>query len=388
MRTQPQYYLAALLAVAAFQAHAAPAIVDAPAPLMNTEVALLDQTTGDFAWLDDHTLAITTYAETGETASRGAKKVVAYDTRSKNTTTLVPRGSLMCTNPAAGVVGIETGAQRKRYFPRPLSPGPAPHLFQWDAARSALVPADLALKQWNPGLCLKTSAADLIEPALSLAEKPLRYLQPQHGVIRQAPGGIAGRQAWSLDADGKRTALPIDLKLLPGAIPYLPFEDAYLIARGQTGAATPSGEYPMILMKPNGSISRRSVSPVLKQVLYDHPGFYETILLYRAKPGDVAVVNSGTSEGGAGIYLSSNDKIKRIWCVATAGEAVNTDQACKIEQAVTLSPDGCKLAFGSKLEAYKYRHADAGSVMILDLCAPAALAQAGAPKDGTKRSTL
>ena len=66
--------------------------IDAPREVLDTGVAVITQVPGRFAWLDNHTLAIMTFADPGAQAPWMRCKIVAWDAAAHPAGVLVPRG--------------------------------------------------------------------------------------------------------------------------------------------------------------------------------------------------------------------------------------------------------------------------------------------------------
>ena len=107
--------LALTLSVPATHAAASVAPVDAPIEILETGVPVIVQMPGRFAWLDDDTLAITTFADPNAKAPWMVRKIMAYDVPSHTGSVLVQRGFIDCINAGHNLVGLEIGDLESRF---------------------------------------------------------------------------------------------------------------------------------------------------------------------------------------------------------------------------------------------------------------------------------
>src|SRR4051812_33160938 len=135
----PSVLPALLLSSAAFAAPAA-APVDAPLPIQETGIPVIVQMAGRYAWLDDDTLAVTTFADPAAKAPWMVRRIVAYDVPSGRNSVLVARGFMDCTNTDHHLVSLETGDLESR-FAVGSHAAPSVQQFQvWDPAARRLSP--------------------------------------------------------------------------------------------------------------------------------------------------------------------------------------------------------------------------------------------------------
>ena len=130
--------------------------VDAPVEILETGVPVITQMPGRFAWLDDDTLAITTFADANAKAPWMVRKIVAYDVPTHKASMLVPRGFIDCTNAEHRLVSVDIGDLESRFA---IGSRAAPSVQQfdvWDPAARALSPAPADVKAgWHPAACMK-----------------------------------------------------------------------------------------------------------------------------------------------------------------------------------------------------------------------------------------
>src|ERR1700761_1086997 len=112
-----------------------------PLESLETGVPVIVQMPGRFAWLDDDTLAITTYADANAKAPWMVRKIGAFDVPSRRTSVLVPRGFVDCVNADHELVSLDVGDLESRFA---IGSRAAPSVQQfdvWDPAARKLSPA-------------------------------------------------------------------------------------------------------------------------------------------------------------------------------------------------------------------------------------------------------
>ncbi len=373
-------------AAATGRAAVAVAPVDAPVEIQDTGVPVIVQMAGRFAWLDDDTLAITTYADPHAKAPWMVRKIIAYDVPSRASSVLVPRGFVDCANAGYRLVSLETGDLESRFA---IGSHAAPSVQQfelWDPAARRLAPAPAEFKAtWHPSACMKPAPEDLAVHDLQASKKPLRYLQPEHGVLSWGaldenghPGGPV------LVGAKKKVALSIGINDISHDVRWLPFLDAYQLSPGvHDRALDPPRDVPLITMDLDGRIVRRPIPAGLVHRL-DELGAPAPAEMIATRAGGL-VVQPGTAANGGGLYLVQGEQSRRIWCTAhpAPGQAVGTD-ACTMSQAVAVSPDGCRIAFDARAATpLANGYPDAPTLKVLTLCdgaLPAAPSAAGKKK--------
>lgn len=362
--------LAGCLLGAALPLLAEPGVPDAPLPVIETGVSMLDQVPGHFAWLDDHTLAITTYGDDKAQFAWTVRKIVAFDVRTKAITTLVPRGFLGCTNPDNGLVSLSMGDLQSVYVGGSNSPPPVQQFQRWDSGARQLQPATPAFQAgWHAQGCLKTEVEDHGPIEWLLGQRPIRYLQPRHGTLQWDPMGREAA-AVSMVRGARRTAVAVTSSELGLLIPHLPFSDAYLLRPAvYRSGVTPSMDLPMIVLQANGQVARTAIPDSLKRHLDRLDGLVQAYMV-PTRVGGLVVVDGRWAQGG-GLYRTQGERATRIWCTAPpTGRAVGWDEPCRIRSRLDISPDGCKAAFDSRYSPNGATPAKGleGTVKIIDLC--------------------
>src|ERR1700759_5431070 len=122
---------------AARPAAAAPAIThgagaapgDDTLEILETGVPVIVQMPGRFAWLDDDTLAITTFADANAKAPWMGRRIVAYDVPSRRASVLVPRGFVDCVDAEHRLVSLDVGDLESRFA---VGSHAAPSMQQFD----------------------------------------------------------------------------------------------------------------------------------------------------------------------------------------------------------------------------------------------------------------
>lgn len=361
------------LALGAPATHAAPAIapVDAPIDILETGVPVIVQMAGRFAWLDDDTLAITTFADPHAKAPWMVRKILAYDVPSRASSVLVQRGFLECTNAGHHLVGLEIGDLESR-FAIASRAAPAVQQFDiWDPASRTLSLAPAEFKAaWHPGACMKPAPEDLPIHDLLGSKKPLRYLQPEHGTLVWGTLDDAGHPIGpTLLTAKKKVTLAASIGDVSHDVRYLPFRNAYQLSPGvHDRALDPPRDVPLITMDLDGRLTRHALPAGLTHAL-DAAGAPAAAEMIATRAGDL-VIQPGPTVNGGGLYLVQGQQSRRIWCTAppAPGQAAGVD-ACTMSQALALSPDGCRIAFDARSSsAIANGYPTAPTVKVLTLC--------------------
>jgi hypothetical protein len=331
-------------------AGAGSAPVDAPLEIQETGVPAIVQMAGRFAWLDDDTLAITTFADPNAKAPWMVRRIVAYDVPSRRTSVLVARGFVDCTDASHHLVSLETGDLESRFA---VGSHAAPSVQQfelWDPATRRLSPAPAEFKAgWHPSACMKPAPEDLGVHDLLASKKPVRYLQPEHGTL-----------VWgTLDGDGhpigpmlvtpkKKVPLALGINDISHDVRWLPFRNAYQLAPGvHDRALDPPRDAPLLTMDLEGRLARHPIPAGLVRQL-DALGAPAPAEMIATRAGDL-VIQPGAAANGGGLYLVQGEQSRRIWCTLrpAPGQAAGAD-GCTMSQAVAVSPDGCRIAFDAR----------------------------------------
>jgi len=323
---------------------------DAPLEILETGVPVIVQVPGHFAWLDDDTLAITTFADPSAKAPWMVRKIVAYDVPSHAATTLVPRGFIDCTNAGYNLVSLDIGDLESRFA---IGSRAAPSVQQfeiWDPAARKLNPAPADVKAaWHPSACMKPAPEDLAVHDLAGSRKPVRYLQPEHGTVVWGALDDSGHPMGpTLVTPRKKVALALSMNDISHDVRYLPFRKAYQLAPGaHDRLLDPPRDVPLITMDIDGRLTRHAIPAGLTRQLdaLRAPAPAEMIA---TRAGDL-VIQPGSAANGGGLYLVHGEQSQRIWCTArpAPGQAGGVD-GCAMSQAVAVSPDGCRIAFDAR----------------------------------------
>ena len=364
----PAWGSAWLLAACTASAAGTARIPDAELPLIETGVAMLPNARGPFAWLDAHTLAITTFAgDPGATNAWTAQQVVAFDTRSRKRHAIVPQGRLTCTNPPASVVSATVGDTRAYFLGREFGPAPVPQWFKWDGAAKRLVPwPDGAHPDWNDSLCRQTLAEDARQPIPGAHNnQPRIYLQPGEGFITWDRAFGNAPQPVRLKSGNREVTLDVTSDKVGPNITHLPFLGAHLLNVGLHRWTDKRGEqlFPALLLRANGQVERMPFPPALAADFTERRLSSDALMLPVA--GGSLVIVADSSSAGGGLYLTRGGKSSRVWFAGAPPH-----ESFRIMSAIEVSPDGCRVAFDARWP----RTADPatmgleGSVKILDLC--------------------
>ena len=350
---------------------AGPAPVDAPLEIQETGVPVIIQVPGRFAWLDDDTLAITTFADPRAKAPWMVRKIVAYDVPSRTSTVLVARGFVDCTNAGYNLVSLDVGDLESRFA---IGSRAAPSVQQfdvWDPAAHKLSPAPAEFKAgWHPSACMKPAPEDLGVHDLEGSRKPVRYLQPEHGTLVWGTLDENGHPAGPmLVTPKKKIALALTINDISHDVRWLPFRKAYQLAPGvHDRLLDPPRNQPLIMMDLDGRISRHAIPDGLVRQL-DTLKAPAPAEMTATQAGDL-VFQPGMAGNGGGLYLVQGEQSRRIWCTSGAvhGQAGGID-GCAMSQPVAVSPDGCRIAFDARpAGAVPNGFPDSPTVKVLTLC--------------------
>ena len=345
--------------------------VDAPIQIQETGIPVIVQMAGRFAWLDDDTLAITTFADPNAKAPWMVRKIVAYDVPSRATSVLVPRGFVDCTNAGYKLVSLETGDLESRFA---IGSRAAPSVQQfavWDPAARRLAPAPAEFKAgWHPSACMKPAPEDLALHDLLASKKPVRYLQPEHGVLMWGALDDSGHPIGpTLVTPKKKVPLALGINDISHDVRWLPFANAYQLAPGvHDRALDPPRDVPLTTMDVDGRVVRRAIPTGLTRQL-DALGAPAPAEMIATRAGGL-VVQPGAAANGGGLYLVQGEQSKRIWCTArpAPGQAGGAD-GCTMSQAVAVSPDGCRIAFDARAATpVANGYPGAPTLKVLTLC--------------------
>jgi hypothetical protein len=343
--------------------------VDAPLEILDTGVPLIVQMPGRFAWLDDDTLAITTFADAHAKAPWMVRRIVAYDVRTRAASVLVPRGFIDCANAGHRLVSLETGDLESRFAVGSRAAPPVQQFAQWDPAARKLGPAADAAG-WHPAACLKPAPEDLGTRDLLGSRKPLRYLEPEHGLLTWGALDDSGHPAGpTLVTPKRKVALALTLGEISHDVRWLPFRKAYQLAPGaHDRLQQPPRDTPLVTMDLDGRIARHPLPAGLLRQLdaLSAPAPAEMIA---TAAGDL-VVQPGPAANGGGFYLVQGEQSRRVWCTATPapGQAAGA-AGCAMSQPVAVSPDGCRIAFDARpAGAIANGFPDAPTLKVLTLC--------------------
>ena len=371
----------------AVAAGAAP--VDAALEIQDTGVPAIVQMPGRFAWLDDDTLAITTFADANAKAPWMVRKIIAYDVPSRRSSLLVPRGFLDCANAGYKLVSLDNGDLESRFA---IGSKAAPSVQQfaiWDPAAHALGPAPAEFKAgWHPSACMKPAPEDLGVHDLLGSKKPVRYLQPEHGTVVWGTLDDSGHPIGpTLLTARKKVVLAASINDVSHDVRYLPFRNAYQLAPGvHDRALDPPRDVPLVTMDLDGRLSRHAIPAGLTRQL-DALGAPAPAEMIATKAGDL-VIQPGAAPNGGGFYLVQGEQSRRVWCTATPGPGQAAGAGgCATTQAVALSPDGCRVAFDAPpAGALANGFGAATTVKVITLCDAVTLASAPTAAGARKKA--
>jgi hypothetical protein len=358
--------------------------VDAPLDILETGVPVIVQMPGRFGWLDDDTLAITTFADANAKAPWMVRRIVAYDVPSRHASVLVPRGFMDCVNAAHNLVSLDVGDLESRFA---IGSRAAPSVQQfdvWDPAARRLSPAPAEAKAgWHPAACMKPAPEDLGLHDLEGSKKPVRYLQPEHGTVVWGTLDDSGHPMGPvLLTPKKKIALALTINDISHDVRWLPFRKAYQLEPGvHDRLLDPPRNQPLVTMDLDGRITRHALPQGLVRQL-DALSAPAPAEMTATQAGDL-VFQPGMPGNGGGLYLVQGEQSRRIWCTArpAPGQAGGSN-GCAMSQPLAVSPDGCRIAFDARpASPIANGFPDAPTVKVLTLCdGAAALAPTAAGK--------
>ncbi|HEY8976676.1 MAG TPA: hypothetical protein VIN75_20850 [Burkholderiaceae bacterium] len=370
-------------AVAAPRAGAGSAPVDAPLEILETGVPVITQMPGRFAWLDDDTLAITTFADAHAKAPWMVRRIVAYGVPTRSTGVLVPRGFIDCANAAHHLVSLEVGDLESRFAVGSRAAPAVQQFATWDPATHKLGPAADAAG-WHPGACLKPAPEDLGVHDLLASKKPLRYLEPEHGTLSWGALDDSGHPAGpTLVTPRKKVPLAVTLSDISHDVRWLPFRKAYQLAPGvHDRLQDPPHDAPLVTMDLDGRVTRHALPAGLVRQL-DALSATGPAEMIATGAGDL-VIQPGPAASGGGLYVVQGEQSRRVWCTArpAPGQAGGAD-GCAMSQPVAVSPDGCRIAFDARpATPVANGFPGAPTVKVLTLCDGSLPATAAGRKKG------
>ena len=355
--------------VAPARAGAAVAPVDAPLEILDTGVPVIVQMPGRYTWLDDDTLAITTFADPAAKAPWMVRKIVAYAVPARSASVLVPRGFIDCANANHRLVSLETGDLESRFAVGSRAAPSVQKFAQWDPQTRQLGPAADAAG-WHPAACLKPAPEDLGVRDLLASKKPLRYLEPEHGTLTWGALDDSGHPAGpTLVTPKKKVVLAATFNDISHDVRWLAFRKAYQLAPGaHDRLQDPPHDAPLVTMDLDGRITRHALPAGLVRQL-DALAAPAPAEMIATAAGDL-VIQPGPAASGGGLWLVQGEQSKRVWCTAkpAPGQAGGAD-GCTMSQPVAVSPDGCRIAFDARpAAAVANGFPGAPTVKVLTLC--------------------
>jgi len=362
---------------------AAAAPVDAPLEIVDTGVPVIVQMPGRFAWLDDDTLAITTFADASAKAPWMIRKIVAYTVPAHSAAVLVPRGFIDCTNATHRLVSLETGDLESRFAVGSRAAPSVQQFAQWDPAAHKLGPAPDAAG-WHPSACLKPAPEDLGVRDLLASKKPLRYLEPEHGTLTWGAMDDSGHPVGpTLVTPRKKVVLAATFSDISHDVRWLAFRKAYQLAPGtHDRQQDPPRDAPLVTMDLDGRIARHALPAGLVRQL-DALGAPAPAEMIATGAGDL-VIQPGAAASGGGLYLVQGEQSRRVWCTArpAPGQAGGAD-GCAMSQPIAVSPNGCRIAFDARpAAAIANGFPGTPTVKVLTLCDPSLPPTAAGKKKG------
>ncbi|NSL55776.1 hypothetical protein [Uliginosibacterium aquaticum] len=349
---------------------AAQSIMDSPVPIIEkADLVLAENIGGEIAWINDKNLLATVLLD--DPRSRWwVRRVVNVDVRSGQAVEFLARGFVSCSNPVAGLIGISSGTLAANYEGGSKEPRPSPHLYKRSFWSSTLVP----LKdedEWNKWLCIKTSKAELNDPGAGNPQSDHRYLQTPDELLRITKELNETRSDVVYGLVLERGKEKIQLAdLTPSEVgwrpQFLPFLNKHLLGAGEfifAGDMVLPGnkrtqEIPTITMTKDGKIEREYVRDRLLS-----KGFKRDASVIPYAKGNLVFIQDRPSYGG-GIYRETGGLVERIWCV---NKGNGFDRKCR-PQAISMSPDGCSLAFFDEGSDDLKKSVPRISLKILDVC--------------------
>jgi len=343
--------------------------VDAPLEILETGVPVITQMPGRFAWLDDDTLAITTFADPHAKAPWMVRRIVAWSVPGRSASVLVPRGFIDCANATHHLVSLEVGDLESRFAIGSRAAPAVQQFATWDPIAHKLGPA-IDAAGWHPRACLKPAPEDLGVRDLLASKKPVRYLEPEHGTLTWGALDDSGHPAGpTLVTPKKKFALALTLSDISHDVRWLPFRKAYQLAPGNHDRLQdPPHDTPLVTMDLDGRVTRHALPAGLAHQLdaLSPPAPAEMIA---TGAGDL-VIQPGPAASGGGLYLVQGEQSRRVWCTArpAPGQAAGVD-GCAMSQPIAVSPNGCHIAFDARpAAAVANGFPGAPTVKVLTLC--------------------
>ena len=291
--------------------------VDAPVEILDTGVPVIVQMPGRFAWLDDDTLAITTFADPGAKAPWMMRKIVAYDVPSRAAPCSWRAASWTAPTPATTSSAWRLGDLESR-FAIGSHAAPSVQQFQtWDPAARKLSPAPAEFKAgWHPSACMKPAPEDLGIHDLLGSKKAVRYLQPEHGTVVWGALDDNGHPSGpTLVTAKKKVTLALSVNDVSHDVRYIPFRKSYQLAPGvHDRALDPPRDLPLITMDLDGHLTRHALPAGLTRQL-DALAAPAPAEMIATRAGDL-VIQPGPAAQGGGLYLVQGEQSQRIWCTA------------------------------------------------------------------------
>ena len=356
-------------AAAPSKSSAAAAPVDAPLDILDTGVPVIVQMPGRFTWLDDDTLAITTFADPAAKAPWMVRKIVAYAVPARSASVLVARGFIDCADASHHLVSLETGDLESRFAVGSRAAPPVQKFAQWDPETHKLGPATDAAG-WHPAACLKPAPEDLGVRDLLASKKPVRYLEPEHGTLTWGALDDSGHPIGpTLVTPKKKVVLAATFNDISHDVRWLAFRKAYQLSPGaHDRLLDPPRDVPLVTMDLDGRITRHALPAGLVRQL-DALAAPAPAEMIATGAGDL-VVQPGPAANGGGLYLVQGEQSRRVWCTAKAapGQAGGAD-GCTMSQPLAISPNGCRIAFDARpAAAMANGFPGAPTVKVLTLC--------------------
>src|SRR5262249_21698986 len=161
--------------------------------------------------------------------------------------------------------------------------------------------------------CVKPAPEDLASADPRAGTKPLRYLEPEHGVLAWGLGDDGHPEPPSLRTGHRKTMLPLSANDVSHDVRYLPWAKAYQLSAGAYDRGlNPPRSQPLVTMTVEGRVSRQQVPSALAQAL-DAAGAAGAATLLAVRPGAL-LIQPGPARVGGGMYLVRGEKSQRVWC--------------------------------------------------------------------------
>lgn len=328
---------------------------------------MLPNDRGRFAWLDSRTLAITTFAgDPRAPSSWMSNRVVAFDTKTGQLSTLVPQGRLMCTNPAARVASLSVGDTRAYFKSSEVGPPPVSTWFRWSEGTRRLDPwPDGERQGWNEWVCRQVLPDDARKPMPGTSDRPRQYLQAGDGYITWRRAFDDTPRPVRLKVGARDIGLNAKSSEISPVVTHLPFMEAYLLSAGAFRWTSGRGaqDTPAVVLRPGGAIDRPPFPPSLEAHFTQQQLHVDAVMIPVSR-GSLVIVGTQSAHGG-GMYLTRGGRSTRIWCAGASAY-----EPCKILSAIELSPDGCQVAFDARVPRGRSAATAGleGSVKVIDLC--------------------